>query len=297
MSARPGEQQAEEPEDATPAEVAGAEVVRLPLGDALEAVAPARVTIGQRLRQAREAAGLSLADVADRTKVRPGLLTQIEADAHERLPALTYTLGFIKAYARTVGLDPGQAAEQFRLEAGSNDPPPSLIDLQPLEERRLPSRALVVTSLAATLIAVAVLAAFSFRPAPAPVVGEGAAPAPAAIPAELVAASDPAPVAPPSVALVAREDVWIRVTDATSGERFFEGALAAGGRLDIPPERKLVLRAGRAGALEVSIGGEVLPPLGGAGEVLRAQPLDAEALRAATASRAGLADAPAPLPG
>lgn len=304
MSARQGEQPADEPGD-NPGGGApngsGAEVVRLPLGDALPA-APARSpTLGERLRLAREAAGLTQGDVADRTKIRPGLLTLIETDEHDRLPALTYTLGFIKAYARTVGLDAQEAAEQFRREAGKVDAPPSLIDLQPLEERRLPSRALVVATLGATLVAVVVLAALSFRPAPEVLSADATAPsAPAVVEGPTAPAAGAPPMAAPAaapIALVAVQDVWIRISDKDNGERFFEGTLAAGNKLDIPPGRALVLRAGRAGALQVLIGNETLPPLGGPAEVLRAQSLDAAALRAATAPRAGLSDNPAPLPG
>lgn len=298
MSIRPGEQQADEPGAEREAGPAGAEVVRLPVGGALpDAETLRNPTIGQLLREAREAAGLSVAELAMRTKIRPGLLTLIEADEHDRLPALTYALGFIKAYARTVGLNPDEAAAQFRREAGRDDPTPSPIDLKPLEERRIPGRRLVIATVAATLLAVAVLVVLSFRavpPATEPetrvVVSSEAMTPP--VPAEVVAA--PAPAKSPPVVLQAKEDVWIRIADSASGERFFEGTLAKDQRLEIPPGRALVLRAGRAGAVQVSIGEDLLPPLGGPAEVLRAQPLDTESLRAAAAPRAGLQDTLAP---
>jgi transcriptional regulator with XRE-family HTH domain len=302
MSVRPGEQQADEPGAERGTASAGAEVVRLPLNAALsDAEVSREPTIGQRLREAREAAGLSIAELAARTKIRPGLLTLIEANEHDRLPALTYALGFIKAYARTVGLDPEEAAAQFRRESGRDDPPPSPIDLKPLEERRIPSRGLVIATSAATLLAVAVLVALSFRGAPPAAEPETGPGTQVAASPEAIAPPPPAEVAAPAsaalVALRAQEDVWIRITDSASGERFFEGTLAKDQRIEIPADRAMVLRAGRAGALQVFIGEELLPPLGGPAEVLRAQPLDTQSLRAVAAPRAGLQDTPAPSAG
>jgi hypothetical protein len=98
------------------------------------------------------------------------------------------------------------------------------------------------------------------------------------------------------VRLTAKDDVWIRISDPAGGPRFFEGTLAKGQSLDVPPGRALVLRAGRAGALEVRIGTNLLPPLGGPAEVLAAQSLDPAALSVAAAPRGGLADAPPPSP-
>ncbi|WP_448578644.1 helix-turn-helix domain-containing protein [Thermaurantiacus sp.] len=297
MSVRPGEQQADEPGAEPEAASAGAEVVRLSPGAAVsDAEASREPTLGRRLREAREAAGLSIAELAARTKIRQSYLTLIEADEHDRLPALTYALGFIKAYARTVGLDPEEAAARFRRESGRDDPPPSTIELKPLEERRIPSRGLVIATTAATLLAVALLVALGFRGAPPAVAPEaGSATAVAASP-EPVAPPPAAEVAAPAapVVLRAEEEVWIRITDSRSGERFFEGTLAKDQRLEIPADRAMVLRAGRAGALRVMIGDEQLPPLGGPADVLRAQPLDLPSLRAAAAPRQGLQDAPAP---
>jgi transcriptional regulator with XRE-family HTH domain len=277
----------------------GASLHRLPLagGDT-----PA--SVGQELQRARQAAGLSLEDVAARTKVRPGILAQIEADAHDRLPALTYTLGFLKAYARTVGLDPEAVAARYRRESQKGDPVPSFVELEPLEERRLPSRGLLIASLLAGLLLLLGLLVWALVPDPLPETPAGSAPAAAPTPATPTAvaapatsgAQVPAPADAP-VRLTALDDVWIRVRDTASGDRLFEGVLAKGQTFDVPPGRALVLRAGRAGALQVSIGGEQLPPLGGLAEVLAAQPLDAAALRTRATPRGGLSDGPPPVAG
>lgn len=64
-----------------------------------------RDEIARRLKNAREAAGLSLSDVSAAIRVRPVYLTAIEAGEFERLPALPQTLGFTRAYARHLSVD------------------------------------------------------------------------------------------------------------------------------------------------------------------------------------------------
>ncbi|WP_246210911.1 RodZ domain-containing protein [Vogesella oryzae] len=61
--------------------------------------------IGQQLRTAREAQGLSLLDVVDRLKLSPRQLEAIEAGQFDRLPGVTFVRGFVRNYARFLELD------------------------------------------------------------------------------------------------------------------------------------------------------------------------------------------------
>lgn len=58
---------------------------------------------GEFLRQLRENAGLSLKEVAQRTKISPMRLEQIEREMYERLPAAVYLRGFVLEYAKALG--------------------------------------------------------------------------------------------------------------------------------------------------------------------------------------------------
>ena len=69
--------------------------------------------LGSELRHARERLGLSLGDIAARTKIRAATLRAIENDDFDRLPPAIFTRGFLKTYAREVGLDPEAVAEHF----------------------------------------------------------------------------------------------------------------------------------------------------------------------------------------
>ena len=77
----------------------------------------AEVDAGALLRQAREAKGLSLDDLARTTKINRSILAALEEYDLNRLPAPIYTRGFVKAYAREVGLDPEGTANQYWSQA------------------------------------------------------------------------------------------------------------------------------------------------------------------------------------
>lgn len=264
-------------------------------GEAAAGPATAPATVGAALRQAREAAGLSLDEVANRTKVRPGLLKAIEADDHDTLPALTYSVGFVKAFARTVGLDANQIGERYRSESQKGDPVPTMVDMQPLDARRMPSKLLVATVSFGLVLALGLFWAwgaglFGQATPPPPVVAESQATIPVVAdddfpdqetpPADTI---DPAAV----VTLTANTEVWLKISDKVSGDTFFMGTMAPAQVLTLPPGKPWVLRTGRAGALDVKVGERAIPPLGGPAETVRALSLAPADLAAIPTPAAG----------
>ncbi len=77
-------------------------------------VARAEVPGGALLREARERRGLSIADVAKRTRIADRWISAIEEGRLDALPAPVFAIGYIRSYARTVGLEPGEIVERFR---------------------------------------------------------------------------------------------------------------------------------------------------------------------------------------
>lgn len=183
--------------------------------------APGR-RVGGILADARTARGVDLTDIARETRVPVRHLAAIEADDHDNLPALPYAIGFVKAFARTVGVDPDAAGAQFRAETSKTAHVPAPPPMAPLDERRLPPRGLVSISLAAVVAVIGGVVAWSAgafdtidraRPAVAastavaarsattaaapPAKAPGAA---ATIPASTMTANADAPLAVPGVA-------------------------------------------------------------------------------------------------
>jgi hypothetical protein len=65
-------------------------------------------TGGARLREARRQRKLTLGDISKRTKIPIHALEAIERNELDRLPRGIFTRGFLRGYAREVGLDPEQ---------------------------------------------------------------------------------------------------------------------------------------------------------------------------------------------
>ena len=68
---------------------------------------------GADLKRFRESRGVTLAKIASDSKVGKRTFEDIEGDRFERLPAVVYVRGFLREYARAVGLDPSKTAESF----------------------------------------------------------------------------------------------------------------------------------------------------------------------------------------
>ena len=68
---------------------------------------------GPLLKKIREAKGLELSEVAQRTKIAERHLRAIEAERFDELPAPVYVRGFVTQMARFLRVDPARAAEGF----------------------------------------------------------------------------------------------------------------------------------------------------------------------------------------
>src|SRR5215469_8240450 len=79
------------------------------------------IAIGSALKAAREGMGLSLDEIAEITKVRARHLAAIEDAALDQLPSRPFTVGYVRAYAKALGLDADATAARFRTEYPSPD--------------------------------------------------------------------------------------------------------------------------------------------------------------------------------
>jgi transcriptional regulator with XRE-family HTH domain len=77
--------------------------------------------IGAALRTARQTLGLSLIEISESTRVRERHLTAIEAGQIDQLPSRPFTIGYVRAYAKALGLDADATAARYRAEFPSPD--------------------------------------------------------------------------------------------------------------------------------------------------------------------------------
>lgn len=71
------------------------------------------LTLGEKLQQAREARGATIAEVAEQTRIAPLYLEAIENNDYRTLPGGIFNKGFVKSYAKYVGVDEQEALQDY----------------------------------------------------------------------------------------------------------------------------------------------------------------------------------------
>jgi transcriptional regulator with XRE-family HTH domain len=221
-------------------------------------------TVGEKLRAAREAQGVSLVDIATSTRIPQRHLEAIEKSNYASLPSITYALGFAKAYARAVEVDEVAIARELRGElATTYEPraaPAPVYDLD--GPRRNAPGGLVWVSLIIVVLLVAAIGVYygtDLIRGTAPE-AEGLVIPPEETPTpepgnEVVAGAG-------QVALIALDTVWLRVTDGT-GKTLFEKEMKAGERYDVPADADHPrARVARPDKIQVTLNGSNVAPLG-----------------------------------
>ena len=99
-----------------------------------EVVAANRVNPGETLRQARESNGWSLAEVALKLNLTVNALSNLEAGAFDKLPGHTFARGYIRAYAKLLGMDQTVLVQQFDQSTGTDSQGSSVHSLGRIEE-------------------------------------------------------------------------------------------------------------------------------------------------------------------
>lgn len=258
------------------------------------------MSVGEQLRSAREAHGLSLADIAARTRVAERHLASIEEDRLGQLAAPTYAIGFSRAYARALGLDERDIAARVRrqLDAQAHTrPAPTLPSFEPGDPARVPPSRIAWLAGLLVIAVVAVLLVywndFLSPEGELPDLLPEAGQTQSAVPVAAVPKAPPtAAVAPggPVVLTATAPAVWIKVTDA-QGNQLIQKELAQGENYTVPADaQEPQLRTARADVLQITLGGRALPRLSDKPQVLSGVVLTPAAL----AERTRGAAAPAP---
>lgn len=221
---------------------------------------------GASLRAAREAKGLSLADVTARTRIPLRHLEAIEQSDYAALPSPTYAVGFAKGYARAVGADEVAVAQAVRAEVDRAGPrTPEYVPYEAPDPARVPSRGVAIVGLGLAL-AILILAGLWYgtslfrgggeeAAASAPVATASATPTVAAAPKAVPATGG-------QVVLTANDDVWMRVYDADN-KTLYLGTMKPGETFAVPAgANDPMINVGRPDKLAVTLDGKPVPPLG-----------------------------------
>lgn len=267
---------------------------------------PRRGSFGAWLRHQREARSVSLREIADSSKISLRYLDALETDRFDVLPAPVFARGFLREYARVVGLNPDEVVNLFLValedrQGGSPRAEPARVARQ----RRSPNNFGYGLLLALAVIAfLAVAAALSFyverkgepkapatsfvppsasspvreAPAPEPRSAE-VAPAPDVVAPAPAPATGPAanPATPPAatplhLVLSFREDCWVETV--VDGRRRTSELRAGGETVSIEAEEFVLLTLGNASAVAVEVDGRPFALPTNSSRVVRALRID-----------------------
>lgn len=223
------------------------------------------LSIGQRLRRAREARGASIYDAARETRVRVDYLESMERDSFRFVSGGTYVRGMLRTYAHWLGLQSaGLLADYDRLYGSRAGPSLAEIFKEPAQaaprsrQRLWGIAAVVAATLLLFLSLIGIINPPRTRVASIPRPERSSAPA---------KSPEPPLAQAPTVVLgvkltvrVTGDRCWMRViADGNKDKPAFEGTLTSGAVQTFEATQVLDVSFGRLGAIQVSLNGTDLP--------------------------------------
>jgi cytoskeletal protein RodZ len=211
----------------------------------------ASIGIGAALREERLRQGIELDDISRKTRIASRFLEAIEAEDFATLPGLVFTRNFVRQYSIALDLDPapmlGSIPKPDIESAPMPDPPPKprRMKWDPRVKSALQSVALLVVATSSITVAwmrfehpgLFTVPIFS-KHAQAPAV---------------------------EVIVTALEDSWTQIV--ADGRTAFSGTLKMHTTQSFGASEAVLIRAGNAGALEITLNGHKLDAIGLRGQV------------------------------
>jgi cytoskeleton protein RodZ len=238
--------------------------------------------IGKSLREKREALGISLEEVSSRTHIKLEFLQVLEDETFHSLPDPVYLTGFLRRYARFLGLDADALVHEFRAQVSEA----VIAKIEPLkrelpsawEKWRRPSVLLFAIFLIPTVYFLSV-SLISHRaskgnsaPPPAgsrsqlPTLGEGREQQKSS-PEPSQSAPAPSKEKGHTLFISASEKTWLVIQADESLPR--EILLLEGQSLSLAARKRFLLTIGNAAGVQLVLDGERLPLAGSSGQVIR----------------------------
>jgi cytoskeletal protein RodZ len=229
-------------------------------------------SLGTWLRTQREARGVSLAAVAESSKISTRYLEALEGDRFDALPAPVFVRGFLREYARIVGLD-GDEVVNFYLLVVPAKAPPAIAEKPLAGERKSAGPSwlgygLLVGAILTIFLGIAGAISFWAKRRAAPPAAVAAAPR-TELP-RAAARQEPAGEATPGVAVPAdprgdmlqvvlefQQDCWVEVV--IDGRRRSSELKAGGETLALEAKDSVLLTLGNAPAVRVELNGRAVP--------------------------------------
>ncbi|PWI15084.1 DUF4115 domain-containing protein [Streptomyces sp. Act143] len=235
----------------------------------------ARISVGRALQQARIAAGLTVDDVSNATRVRIAIVHAIEADDFAPCGGDVYARGHIRTLAKAVRLDPAPLLAQYDADHGGRPEPTPAAPLFEAErirpERRGPNWTAAMVAAIVAVIGFVGFTAFKgddeggkaqVAEGSTPTTSKSASPTPKSEKPESPKPdpSDSAIAAAPQDKVTVRVSApdgksWISAKDH-NGRLLFDGLLQQGESKTFQDSEKINLVLGDAGAIQLYVNGK-----------------------------------------
>jgi cytoskeletal protein RodZ len=250
-------------------------------------------SFGEELRREREIRGISLKEISDATKISKRFLEAIERNDHRTLPAPVFTRGFVREYARYLGLNVEEMVNRYNFAAAGDDrieksahlerlvQPPVIESKKkgiPPPYARIDRNVYILALIVVALLAVAWWAIQHRR-------GEidllrDTVPSPAALPPHQVkTVAEPAPAPPPAepeplkLTVELTDDCWIDLE--VDGQTVMKDEYRRGTRETFEAREGFRFkRIGNAAGVILMLNDKQIPPLGREGHVVRNRTFD-----------------------
>lgn len=239
------------------------------------------MTLGQVLRDARIAARLSIEELSDSTSIRIGLLTQMEEDNFKHCGGDTYARGHLRNIANKIGIEPLVLINLYNEEHSLENR--AIGDLLvensamkvPQEKKAISWKVPATVSLVVLFIFGLFQIVSSNQGPESPMVNQST-PSPTASPTKSLPGTPSA--APTSGTAISDGKVTLKL-DAVrgnsyidvivDGQRVIKGSLFQGDVKNFEGTRAISVYLSNPAGLDVTVDGELLPPLGGQNEEVR----------------------------
>lgn len=256
------------------------------------------MSIGETLAEARREAGLTIAQVSQRTRIRESIVRSIEQGDFSPCGGDFYARGHIRSIAEVVGTDPAPLLREYD---GTHEPtgitaaeafsPTTPIKIREPRRRRFP------VALVAIVLLLAVIGYGSYRLIAPSGNGHSAAPAVSAKSAATAtpkasptASPSPSPTPTPAetvVSLTAYSDCWLNVT-LPNGTQVYQGTLLAGKTVTWKEKHKVNIVVGNPSGVRIKVNGKVVKANTVQVVTMHVNPLAASQVTLATPSGATL---------
>ena len=247
------------------------------------------MSLGSVIRQARIDAGLSVDDLSERTSIRAGLLKEIESDDFTKCGGETYARGHLRNIAPHIKMDSQLLLELFENEQSMQ--PRRIQEMlaennvmtNPVDKKTVSWKTLAGISLSTLALLAAVQIIISNSKTTTVTNPEVVASETATAQPSVTAEAQPTQTsaATPTVArdtyssgtgvsvsiTAVRGNSWLFVSDS-NGTTLYSGQVRNGQKLNFSATTRISLKAGNAGAVEVSVNGKAAQQIGVEGQVV-----------------------------